>query len=111
LNKARTEAQLVEGRKTGYGFGWKISDAAGLTFEHGGRISGFCSHVLRAPKVDLYFAIPTHRMQNLIVWFTQSQNWHLLSQSNLNSCGGVDGPAVGDPTPRNLGPADAFSAA
>jgi hypothetical protein len=57
LNKARTEAQLVEGRKTGYGFGWKISDAAGPTFEHGGRISGFCSHVLRAPKVDLYISI------------------------------------------------------
>jgi CubicO group peptidase (beta-lactamase class C family) len=57
LSRARSEGRLSDGRKTGYGFGWKISSFAGPTFEHGGRIPGFNSYVLRAPDVGLYIAI------------------------------------------------------
>ena len=61
LKKAWTSYQLMDGRDTGYGYGWMISDYEGVRIiEHGGGINGFTSHLIFVPSEKLLVAMLTN---------------------------------------------------
>lgn len=58
LEKAWTSYTLKDGTKTGYGYGWVITDYRGVHFIwHDGGISGFLSILIRIPEQHLYVAL------------------------------------------------------
>ncbi|MSU23181.1 MAG: DUF3471 domain-containing protein [Opitutus sp.] len=58
LAPATTSARLIDGRATGYGFGWSVGTISGHpSVEHGGGIQGFSTYELRAPDAGLYVAV------------------------------------------------------
>lgn len=62
LERARTPAELEDGRDTGYGYGWMIGRAFGhRTIEHGGGINGFLASAFLIPDEDLFVAVLTNR--------------------------------------------------
>jgi CubicO group peptidase (beta-lactamase class C family) len=55
LDRAWTESRTKDGRPTGYGYGWKVSDEDGIHFvAHGGGITGFVSYGLLVPEKKLF---------------------------------------------------------
>ncbi len=58
LEQAWTAYETADGQPTGYGFGWQVSEDAGLRFvEHGGGILGFVSHGVLVPEKKLFVAV------------------------------------------------------
>ncbi len=58
LDKMFTPYTLKDGKSTGYGYGWAISEYEGHRIqEHNGGINGFFSHVTRLPDDHLYVAL------------------------------------------------------
>lgn len=58
LKLAWTASKTNDGKPTGYGFGWQVSDEDGVRFiEHGGGIMGFVSHGTLVPEKKLYVAM------------------------------------------------------
>lgn len=52
---------LLNGESTGYGFGWGISEHAGMRLiEHGGGINGFTTGGVRIPSEKIYAAVLTN---------------------------------------------------
>jgi D-alanyl-D-alanine carboxypeptidase len=65
LEKAWTTGRLPDGRETGYGYGWFISQVDGhRTHEHGGAINGFTSYSLAMPDEGLYVFLLSNRDAN-----------------------------------------------
>lgn len=63
LQKAHSAFVLDDGRSTGYGYGWTVSEYAGHpTIEHGGGINGFLSYAISLPADGVYVAL----LQNFI---------------------------------------------
>lgn len=55
LDRAWTEFKTKDGRPTGYGYGWKVSDDEGIRFvAHGGGITGFVSYGVLIPEKKLF---------------------------------------------------------
>lgn len=62
LKRAWTPYRLKNGRSTKYGYGWVMSDVAGIpSIEHGGGIHGFTTIGVRLPSEKIYVAILTNR--------------------------------------------------
>lgn len=62
LIRAWAPYRLINGRSTKYGYGWGISDVAGIpSIEHGGGINGFTTIGVRVPSERIYVAILTNR--------------------------------------------------
>jgi len=58
LKLAWTDSTTSNGKPTGYGFGWQISDEDGVRYiEHGGGIMGFVSHGTLVPEKKVYVAL------------------------------------------------------
>jgi CubicO group peptidase (beta-lactamase class C family) len=58
LDKAFTEFKLTDGKGTGYGYGWSLSQLQGSpTIEHGGGINGFLTSGVYLPKEDVFVAV------------------------------------------------------
>jgi len=58
LDKAFTEYKLANGKGTGYGYGWFLSQLQGSkTIEHGGGINGFLTNAIYFPEEDLFVAL------------------------------------------------------
>jgi CubicO group peptidase (beta-lactamase class C family) len=58
LDKAFTEYKLANGKGTGYGYGWFLSQLQGSnTIEHGGGINGFLTNAIYFPDEDLFVAL------------------------------------------------------
>lgn len=58
LDKAFTEYKLVNGKGTGYGYGWFLSQLQGSpTIEHGGGINGFLTNAIYLPTEDVFVAV------------------------------------------------------
>jgi CubicO group peptidase (beta-lactamase class C family) len=58
LQRAWTPYQLVDGSRTGYGYGWGIGEWQGCkTVEHGGGIHGFVTYALRMPQERVFVAV------------------------------------------------------
>lgn len=58
LDKAFTEYKLANGKGTGYGYGWFLSELQGSpTIEHGGSINGFLANAIYMPQEDLFVAL------------------------------------------------------
>lgn len=58
LKRAHTPFRLVDGRSTGYGYGWTVSEYDGHpTVEHGGGINGFLSYAISLPADGVYVAL------------------------------------------------------
>ncbi|MGH9362426.1 MAG: serine hydrolase, partial [Thermoanaerobaculia bacterium] len=58
LSRAWTAATTRDGKPTGYGYGWGITDWRGHHFVgHGGGIHGFQSYALREPREGLFVAV------------------------------------------------------
>jgi CubicO group peptidase (beta-lactamase class C family) len=54
LRAAFTAARTQDGRDTGYGYGWALSDTRGSqVIAHGGGLPGFSSYLLRMPRENL----------------------------------------------------------
>jgi D-alanyl-D-alanine carboxypeptidase len=50
--------KLADGKPTGYGYGWFISELEGArVIEHGGDIPGFTAHVLTIPEKKIFVAL------------------------------------------------------
>lgn len=61
LEKAFVPYILNNGRSTGYGYGWAISEYQGhRLIEHGGGINGFTTYVLNMPEDKLFVAVLTN---------------------------------------------------
>ena len=61
LKMAWTPYKLADGRLTGYGYGWTISNYEGnRLIEHGGGINGFTSHLIFVPAEKLMVALLTN---------------------------------------------------
>ena len=55
LDRAWTESRTRDGKPTGYGYGWKVSDEDGTRFlAHGGGITGFVSYGILVPERKLF---------------------------------------------------------
>ena len=55
LDRAWTPSRTKDGTATGYGYGWKVSDEAGLrVVAHGGGITGFVSYGILVPEKKLF---------------------------------------------------------
>jgi len=55
LDRAWTQSRTKDGTATGYGYGWKVSDEAGLRLvAHGGGITGFVSYGILVPEKKLF---------------------------------------------------------
>jgi CubicO group peptidase (beta-lactamase class C family) len=55
LDRAWTEHKTKDGKPTGYGYGWKVSEEDGVRFlAHGGGISGFVSYGVLIPEKKLF---------------------------------------------------------
>src|SRR5207302_2612187 len=55
LDRAWTESKTKDGKPTGYGYGWKVSDEDGLHFvAHGGGLMGFVSYGVLVPEKKLF---------------------------------------------------------
>ena len=62
LEKAFVPYVLNNGKSTGYGYGWGISEYEGYRLvEHGGGINGFTTYALRIPGEKLFVAVLTNR--------------------------------------------------
>ncbi len=62
LRKAWTPYRIKDGRSTKYGYGWMMSEIAGMpSIEHGGGINGFTTIGVRVPSERIYVAILTNR--------------------------------------------------
>lgn len=58
LAKAFETYKLVDGKDTGYGYGWSMSQLHGSpTYEHGGGINGFLTQGIYLPKEKIYVAV------------------------------------------------------
>mgnify|MGYP001188771083 CR=1 FL=1 len=58
LEKAVTEYRLSNGKGSGYGYGWFLSQLQGSpTVEHGGGIFGYLTSSVYLPKEDVYVAL------------------------------------------------------
>ncbi len=58
LDRAWTDSRTKDGKPTGYGYGWKVSDEDGVHFvEHGGAITGFRSNGVLVPEKRLFVGI------------------------------------------------------
>ncbi|HYG51710.1 MAG TPA: serine hydrolase domain-containing protein, partial [Flavobacteriales bacterium] len=58
LQKAHTSYKLLDGSKTGYGYGWNFGYVQGsATIEHGGGINGTLTMALYLPKEDVFVAV------------------------------------------------------
>jgi CubicO group peptidase (beta-lactamase class C family) len=58
LEKAFTEYKLTDGKGTGYGYGWFLSQVQGSpTIEHAGGINGYLSNTIYLPKEDVFVAV------------------------------------------------------
>ncbi len=58
LKRAHTPFRLADGRSTGYGYGWTVSEYDGHpTVEHGGGINGFLSYAISLPADGVYVAL------------------------------------------------------
>jgi D-alanyl-D-alanine carboxypeptidase len=58
LDRARSAAELPDGRQTGFGYGWVVSRLAGRrAYEHGGATSGFSAYTLSVPEEGLFVAL------------------------------------------------------
>ena len=58
LEKAFTEYKLSNGKGTGYGYGWFLSQVQGSpTIEHGGAINGYLCNEIYLPKEDVFVAL------------------------------------------------------
>lgn len=58
LARAHSVAELPDGRRTGYGYGWLVGRLAGRrSHEHDGNIPGFASYALSVPEEGLFIAI------------------------------------------------------
>ncbi|MCU0366116.1 MAG: serine hydrolase, partial [Bacteroidales bacterium] len=63
LDKAFTEYKLANGKGTGYGYGWFLSQLQGSkTIEHGGGINGFLTNAIYFPEEDLFVALFSNNM-------------------------------------------------
>ncbi len=61
LKKAWTSYTLKDGKKTGYGYGWAVSDFQGHNMIiHGGGINGFVTDGFRFPNEEVYVCILTN---------------------------------------------------
>ena len=61
LERAFTSSKLTDGRSTGYGFGWQVSNYEGYRLiEHGGGIMGFTSYAILQPESRLVVAVLTN---------------------------------------------------
>jgi CubicO group peptidase (beta-lactamase class C family) len=64
LNKAFTPGELNDGRKTNYGFGWRIDEYKGhYRVHHTGQTCGFANIIQRYPKDQFSIIILTNRNQ------------------------------------------------
>jgi CubicO group peptidase (beta-lactamase class C family) len=55
LDRAWTPSRTKDGTPTGYGYGWKVGDEAGLrVVAHGGGITGFVSYGILVPERKLF---------------------------------------------------------
>lgn len=55
LDRAWTDARTKDGKPTGYGYGWKVSDEDGVhSVAHGGGITGFVSYGVLIPEKRLF---------------------------------------------------------
>jgi CubicO group peptidase (beta-lactamase class C family) len=55
LDRAWSDATTKDGKPTGYGYGWKVSDEDGMHFvAHGGGITGFVSYGVLVPEKKLF---------------------------------------------------------
>jgi D-alanyl-D-alanine carboxypeptidase len=55
LDLAWTNFKIQDGRPTGFGYGWKVSDEGGMHFvAHGGGITGFVSYGVLVPEKRLF---------------------------------------------------------
>ena len=58
LDKAFTEYKLTNGKGTGYGYGWALSQIQGSpTIEHGGGINGYLTSGIYLPQEDVFVAL------------------------------------------------------
>ncbi len=58
LDKAFTPYKLMNGRSTGYGYGWFVGDFDGhRSIEHGGGINGFTTYEMTFPEDRIFLAI------------------------------------------------------
>jgi CubicO group peptidase (beta-lactamase class C family) len=58
LEKMWTPYRLADGKATGYGYGWAISELRGRpSVEHGGGIFGFSTYALRVPGDRVFVAV------------------------------------------------------
>lgn len=58
LQLAWTSHKTANGKPTGYGFGWQVSEEDGLRYiEHGGGIPGFVSHGTLVPERKLFVTV------------------------------------------------------
>jgi len=58
LDMAHTPYKLSDGKSTGYGYGWFMSELQGIpTIEHGGGINGYLTSSVYLPAGDLFVAL------------------------------------------------------
>ena len=58
LDKAFTNYKLNNGKETGYGYGWLLSNVQeSSSIEHGGGINGFLTQSIYLPKDDVFVAV------------------------------------------------------
>ncbi len=58
VDRAWTESRTKDGKPTGYGYGWYVSDGDGMHFVvHGGAITGFRSHGVLVPEKKLFVGV------------------------------------------------------
>ncbi|MBC7895457.1 MAG: beta-lactamase family protein, partial [Cytophagaceae bacterium] len=58
VDRAWTESRTKDGKRTGYGYGWYVSDEDGVHFVvHGGAITGFRSSGVLVPEKKLFVVI------------------------------------------------------
>ncbi len=58
LDKAFAEYKLPDGKGTGYGYGWFLSQIKGSpSIEHGGGINGFLTNAIYLPEEDVFVAL------------------------------------------------------
>jgi len=58
LEMAHTPYKLADGKSTGYGYGWSLSELQGSpTIEHGGGINGYLTSSVYIPDEDVFVAL------------------------------------------------------
>jgi CubicO group peptidase (beta-lactamase class C family) len=58
LDRAWANFRAKDGKPTGYGYGWYVSDEAGSRFvSHGGKMTGFVSYGVLVPERKLFVAV------------------------------------------------------